>query len=274
MVIPITALCSVLGTWTFYYILDNLARWYPIPSLVALEPLLPILGPIIALTSAFILILIVWHRRNKLLTRDRATAYQKAILYGFTGVTIIIATIIHLFDPLIWFPLNLVSLPAPANPLTTTLASSVWDLLAQHTTISTPLFQVILGTTVFVIGFLLAIRSVETFGFDYVTVVYLYYPEESHLIDNKIYSIVRNPVYGAAILMGLGGVFFRCSFYAAFVWVLVALVFVVHIRFVEDRELLERFGDSFRDYQRQVPSLFVHPKNLGKLILFLFGKWN
>jgi len=273
VIIPLTALCSVLGTWTFYYILDNLARWYPILSLVALEPWLPILGSIFALTCAYLLIYSIWYRRKMLLARDRVTAYEKAILHGFAGIAIIIATVIHLYDPLIWFPLNLVPLPAPANPLTTILASSIWDLLAQHTTVSTPLFQAILGAAVFVFGFLLLIRSVETFGFDYVTVVYLYYPEESKLIDHKIYSIVRNPIYGAAILMGLGGVFSRCSFYATIVWFLVALVFIIHIRLVEDKELVERFGDSFRDYQQQVPSLFVHPKNWGKLVLFLSGKW-
>lgn len=273
-IIPIIILLTLSSTWALYFILDNLARWFPDPSLTTLEPWFPFIGPIVALTCAYLMVYSVWYRREKLLASDKVTAYGKAFIYGLAGVSIILATTIHLFDPMIWFPLHLISLPPPYNPLTSTLASSVWDLLAGHNLTSTPLLQVILGTAVFVFGLLIALRSVETFGFDYATVIYLYYPEESQLIDHKIYSIVRNPIYLAAITIGLGGLIFRCSIYTTLVWVFLLLVFVIHIRFVEDRELVERFGDSFRDYQRRVPSLIVYPRNWDKLVLFLFGKLN
>jgi len=273
LILPLTAVCSMLGTWAFYFILDNLARWFPAPSLITAEPWLPLLGRVIALPCAYLLVLSVFRRRAGLLARDKATAYQRALIPGLAGFASIIASIILIFDPLIWFPMRLIALPPPANPLTTTLASSVWDLLAQHSSTTTPLFQVVLSIAVVVFGLLLIVRSVETFGFDYAVLVYLYYPEESRLIDQKIYSIVRNPLYAGILVVGLGGVFLRFSAYAAIFWVLVWLLFVVHIHFVEDKELVERFGDSFRRYQQRVPSLFVRPRNWGKLVLFLFGKW-
>jgi protein-S-isoprenylcysteine O-methyltransferase Ste14 len=78
--------------------------------------------------------------------------------------------------------------------------------------------------------------------------------------------------YGAAITVGFGGLIFRCSVYAVIVWILLVLVLIIHIRYIEDRELLERFGDSFREYQQRVPAIIVHPSDWGKLILYLFGK--
>jgi protein-S-isoprenylcysteine O-methyltransferase Ste14 len=135
------------------------------------------------------------------------------------------------------------------------------------------LLQVVLSIAVVVFGLLMVIRSVEVLGFDYATVVYLYYPEESKLVHHKIYSIIRNPLYAGAIVIGFGGVLLRLSAYAAILWLLVLLLFAIHIHFVEDKELVKRFGASFRKYQQRVPSLLVRPRNWGRLVLFLFGKW-
>jgi len=273
LIVPLTVICSILGTWTFYFLLDNLARWLPTPFLVAIEPWLPFAGPLVALFCAFLLVFSVFYRRKGLIARDKVTAYQRALIPGLAGITIILATIIHIFDPIVRFPFGLIALPPPTNPLTTTLASPLWNLFGLHFSNTVHLFQVILGIAVALFGLLMIIRSVEVLGFDYATVVYLYYPEESKLIDHKIYSIVRNPLYAGAIVVGLGGALLRFSTYAFVFWILVLMLFVLHIHFVEDKELVERFGDSFRKYQRRVPSLLVRPRNWGKLILFLFGKW-
>jgi protein-S-isoprenylcysteine O-methyltransferase Ste14 len=273
LIVPVTVVSSIIGTWTFYFILDNMARWFPVPSLVAFEPWLPIIGSIIALSCAYLLVFSVWHRRAGLLAHDKATAYQRALIPGLAGITSILATIIHIFDPITRFPTGLIAIPPPANPLTTTFASSVLDLLALHCSTTAHLFQLILSITVIVFGLLMIIRSVEVLGFDYATVVYLYYPEESKLVDHKIYSIVRNPLYAGAIVIGFGGVLLRLSAYAMILWLLVLLFLSVHIHFVEDKELIERFGASFRKYRQSVPALFVRPRNWGRLVLFFLGKW-
>jgi protein-S-isoprenylcysteine O-methyltransferase Ste14 len=273
LIVPLTIISSIIGTWAFYFIIDNIARWFPTPSLVAVEPWLPIIGSIAALSCAYLLVFSVWHRRAELIARNKATAYQRALILGLAGITSILASIIHIFDPITRTPTGFITIPPPANPLTTTLASSIWNLFSLQCSTTVHLFQVILSIAVVVFGLLMIIRSVEVLGFDYATVVYLYYPEESKLVDHKIYSIVRNPLYAGAIVIGFGGVLLRLSAYATILWLLVLLFFAVHIHFVEDKELIKRFGASFRKYQQTVPSLFVRPRNWGRLVLFLFGKW-
>ncbi len=272
LIIPLIGILSALSTWVFYLILDNISRWYPTLELVAIEPFLPIIGPAIALTIALLLVYSVWARREKLMKNDKATAYERGFKPGFAGVAIVGTTIFHIYEPLIWFPFNIIPWTPPVNPLTTTLASSIWDLAAQHTTLFTPTFQVIIGWVIFAIGMVLAIRTLSTLGFDYAAVVYLFYPEESHLVKHEIYGLVRNPLYAGILTMGFGGVLFRFSAYSLIILGLGFLVLLIHIHFIEDKELVQRFGKDFQEYQQNVPVLFVQPKNWGKVFKFLFGK--
>ncbi|MFX0063685.1 MAG: methyltransferase family protein [Candidatus Hermodarchaeota archaeon] len=273
-VIPILAFVSLLGTWTFYFSLNHLSRWFPTSFFIEVEPILPLLGSLIGAICAFSLVYSFFSRKEALLKKDKATAYEHGVKFGFVGIVIILATILYIYEPIIWFPLHLISIPTPINPLTSILSSSVFDLLFNRISSSENPFQVIFGLIFCVLGLLLIHQSVKLFGFDYVTAVYLYYPEESHLVDYKIYSIVRNPVYLGALIVGFGGVLFRCSLYAAILFGVVCVFFLVHIHFVEDKELVDRFGTSFLEYTKKVPALFVSPKNWKQLLLFIFGKWD
>ena len=112
-----------------------------------------------------------------------------------------------------------------------------------------------------IVGLLVIRSSVLTFGIDYMTVVYLYFPEESEVQEHEIYSIVRHPVYMGALILGGAAVFFRCSVYSILFCLIVYLIFKVHIR-TEEGELIERFGDGYAEYRKKVPALYVHPRNL------------
>jgi protein-S-isoprenylcysteine O-methyltransferase Ste14 len=48
--------------------------------------------------------------------------------------------------------------------------------------------------------------------------------------------------------------------------------FYIHVHFVEERELIQRFGDSYSSYRRETPAFFVSPGKLGTLLRFLAGK--
>jgi protein-S-isoprenylcysteine O-methyltransferase Ste14 len=70
------------------------------------------------------------------------------------------------------------------------------------------------------------------------------------------------------ILIGAAAMIFRFSIYSIVLFVIVYLIFRVHIR-REEAELLERFGDSYRDYREKVPALHIRPRDLKVLIKFL-----
>jgi protein-S-isoprenylcysteine O-methyltransferase Ste14 len=87
-------------------------------------------------------------------------------------------------------------------------------------------------------------RGVQIFDVDYMVVLCRYFPKESKLQKNKIYSELRHPTYAGAILICLRGTFFTfkpLSFAALAVFL---AGFYIHIYIVEKRELIERFGNS------------------------------
>jgi len=55
-----------------------------------------------------------------------------------------------------------------------------------------------------VIGAALWMRSIATFGMDNLTMLYVYFPSESKMTNSSMYQILRHPVYGAALYIGIG----------------------------------------------------------------------
>ena len=115
-------------------------------------------------------------------------------------------------------------------------------------------------------------RALQFFGLDYMVVLYLYFPEESKIQQNELYSVLRHPTYAGAILICLGGAFFTFTLSSLAVFAIFLAGFYIHITLIEERELMQRFGESYRNYRKKVPAFFVNPKDLGKLFHFLVGK--
>jgi protein-S-isoprenylcysteine O-methyltransferase Ste14 len=46
----------------------------------------------------------------------------------------------------------------------------------------------------------------------------------------------------------------------------------IHIKFVEEKELLERFGEGYKKYKKEVPAFFVKLKDLKKYFTIIFTK--
>jgi len=114
-------------------------------------------------------------------------------------------------------------------------------------------------------------RALETFGFDYMTVIYLYFPEESEMQYHKIYSILRHPAYSGALFLCLGALIIQFTLYSISFYLILYIGMYIHIHFVEEKELIDRFGDSYREYRSQTPAFFVYPKRLGLFFKYLFG---
>ena len=103
-------------------------------------------------------------------------------------------------------------------------------------------------------------------------IIYVYYPEESEVKEQAIYSLLRHPTYHGIILISISSIFFRFSIYSIVICVLFILGMSFQIRFIEEKELLERFGKVYMKYMKETPALFFHPKKIKNFFRFLFNK--
>jgi protein-S-isoprenylcysteine O-methyltransferase Ste14 len=106
----------------------------------------------------------------------------------------------------------------------------------------------------------LAVRAVQAAGVDTLSGAYIYYGDEGRAIESDIYSLMRHPAYAALDRLALAFALWNGSPYA----LLLALLFVAVWHPIwygmEERELLARFGDSYRSYRETVPA--VVPRGL------------
>ncbi len=124
------------------------------------------------------------------------------------------------------------------------------------------------GWVFVVIAVVLWTRAVATFGVDYLAMLYVYFPDESHMVKSSIYEVLRHPIYAAALYLGLGLSLIHASWYALLVALILPVFLTGWIRLVEERELLERFPD-YADYRKQVPAFWARPRDLAKFYRFL-----
>jgi protein-S-isoprenylcysteine O-methyltransferase Ste14 len=102
-------------------------------------------------------------------------------------------------------------------------------------------------------------------------VIYLYFPDESEIQQQEIYSIIRHPTYFAGILLGLSAVLFRMSVFTSIFFVLFYAAWRAQIS-VEEKELVERFGEGYSEYMERVPGLRIRPRDFGAYVRFLLGR--
>jgi protein-S-isoprenylcysteine O-methyltransferase Ste14 len=261
--LPLEGIVAAILAYVLLIFIDIIPRLFPdIYILVLLEPVLPIVGSILIGAYAVWLIATLWIRKERMIEEYGNLAYQKVIPNGVMGVTIIVSVVFHTLTPIQSLPPS-----PPVNELTTQFSQSLLRLVGITGVLDLSI-RVFLMVAFGILGLLVVRRSIMTFGIDYMTVVYLYFPEESEIQEHEIYSIVRHPVYMGGVILGVAAMFFRFSIYSILLAVIVYLIFKVHIR-REETELIERFGDGYAEYRRQVPALHVHPRNLKSLFKFL-----
>lgn len=79
---------------------------------------------------------------------------------------------------------------------------------------------------------------------------------ESRLRTDGPYAIVRHPTYVSHSLMFLGVFLMTGVISLGVITVLDLLVINLIVIPLEDRELIERFGDAYRRYRKKVPAFF------------------
>jgi protein-S-isoprenylcysteine O-methyltransferase Ste14 len=100
--------------------------------------------------------------------------------------------------------------------------------------------------------------------------MYVYFPEESRLVEASIYKVLRHPVYSGVLRMALVLVLWNGGAFALFAGARGLLSMTAWVRLVEERELIERFGDGYRCYRAQTPAFFnLNPRTWTRLWRFL-----
>ncbi len=78
-------------------------------------------------------------------------------------------------------------------------------------------------------------------------------------VDNGLFGISRNPVFVGMILMGLGIALATNSWGAWLAWLAFAASCHLQVR-IEERHLAASFGQSYRDFQANVPRWIGFPR--------------
>jgi protein-S-isoprenylcysteine O-methyltransferase Ste14 len=236
------------------------------PELGWMTLLFPILGVLMMESIGLILVYQMWAYRESFRKKYGALAYQKVFLFGFGGVAIILSIAVFnnvsffLWQNSFWATTHLRILVIPLTSLISNF-ETFFNILGY-----------IFSVFFILLGMLMVLRALQIFGFDYMAVIYLYFPEESKIQNHEIYSLLRHPTYSAAILMCLGGVFLQRNVYSILFFLIYYLGFCIHIHFVEEKELIQRFGDSYIIYRNNVPPFFVKPKNYYRFLKFILSR--
>ena len=208
----------------------------------------------------------MWLWRDWLKNKYGQFSYLRIFPVGFTGIACVLSLSVNLFIHY-WSFSSSFWISSPLRFLTIPLEGYFYAL-------GTVVFWTKIAFSVFFsgLGIMMIIRSLQTFGFDYMTVIYLYFPEESKIENHKIYSVLRHPTYTGALIVGLGGMFSTLTLYSVIFFLVYLAGFYIHVHFVEEKELIVRFGSSYQEYMKKVPAFFVKPSKLRVFFGFLLGK--
>jgi protein-S-isoprenylcysteine O-methyltransferase Ste14 len=263
-ILPIFCICMLSFAFAVYFVFNSLPSILASPgeSNLALA-FCPLIGVLFVEIIGFFLVWQMWFRRISLKAKYGATSYQRIFLVGFAGVTWLLSISINQFFPFYSFAQEFWA-TSPLQVLATPL-----ELFFGSYGFAMVFLKYAIALILLVIGVLMFARAIQVFGIDYMVVLYLYFPEESQPQQSEIYSVLRHPTYAGALMVCLSGAFFTFTIYSFVVYILLLIGFYIHIYFVEEKELVQRFGDSYKNYRKKVPAFFVHPRNLKTLFHFL-----
>jgi len=108
-------------------------------------------------------------------------------------------------------------------------------------------FRIPIGTGLLIYAFYLS-RSALAIVFGEVR-------ETPAVIRKGVFNYVRHPVYLSEILLYLGMLILSFSISAAVIWI-IAILFLYFISRHEEKLLLQRFGEEYATYMKEVPMWF------------------
>ncbi|MEN9563410.1 MAG: hypothetical protein RIR73_1654 [Chloroflexota bacterium] len=221
---------GMFGLTTLYFILtDNIPNW-------TLD------SQIVVMSLGFLLLSRFFTQKKKIIETYGDAAYRYAFgRFNISGLALIFAAIAHTAT------MNGPKFTQPA-------ILNVFNWLGW--------FNVL-------IGIILWLRSVSTFGVDNLTMLYVYFPDESRMVNSSIYKTLRHPIYGAAIYLCFGLALLNAGIYPLTFILFLPLGFFGWVRLVEEKELLERIPE-YAKYRKKVPAFFPYPNRILDFFKFLF----
>jgi protein-S-isoprenylcysteine O-methyltransferase Ste14 len=262
----ITLLCSGIGI-----ILDIAIRYVnhrvASPFLWVIEPWVPFFISLILIFGGSQIAQSGFKQRDRLVQLYGDRAYQHAVKPILTGIPMVFAGLLYGYFPhglpsILNYPIMQTANPA-SEVFSTSMLTLLWSIEWDEA------FRTVCGILFLFLGVLTAVRSVQQFGIDNAALVYVYYPEDSKVVNHAIYSIVRHPMYMAVVMLGVGAFLFRFSVYGFAHMLIVLGSFYYHIIGVEEKELVKRFGDSYLVYRKEVPAILIRPRNWGLYLKFV-----
>lgn len=129
---------------------------------------------------------------------------------------------------------------------------SAWDLVRKHGGLYLLSVQSVIGLALFVMGFtIMLVAQITLWRFYSSTLVIR---KDHQLIRHGIYRIVRHPIYFGVIVVFIGLSVYASSLYGFLIMLLHIPVFLNRIR-MEERLLIEEFGDAYRNYRKATQML-------------------
>jgi len=197
---------------------------------------------ILVIAVGYLILSQFFSRKQAYQEKYKELAYRYAFAhYGIPGLALILSAVAHA-----------AYMNGPAIPI------GWWTIVF-----------LVLGWFMVCIGALLWVRGVFTFGADNLAMLYVYYPEESQIVNFSIYSILRHPVYAGVLRVGIGLALLNGNANAIAFAILMPLGVTGWIRLVEEKELIERFGQTYLDYRRRTPAFWPKWYDLGAFFKFL-----
>ena len=200
-------------------------------------------GQVILITIGFLLLRMFFTNKKAYLFRYGDLAYRNAFLrFVLPGLAFVFAAVAHI-----------AYMPGPALPTlwwTALLPFAGW-------------YFVMLGTVLW-------LRAIFTFGLDNLTMLYVYFPQKGSQVDSSIYSVLRHPVYAGGLRLSIGLAFLNGNVFAIFFGLLLMpMGLTAWVRLVEEQELIERFGTDYLVYRKATPAFWPRLRDLGKFFTFL-----
>jgi protein-S-isoprenylcysteine O-methyltransferase Ste14 len=226
--IALTALAIFALTTIYFLVSDQIPTW-------------TIDSQIVVMTIGFLFFSLFFVKRSEYLEKYGELAYRNAFMrFALPGLAVLFAAIAHIayMNGPKW----------PPGRLTTLMA--------------------VLGIYWVIVGIILWIRAVLTFGVDYLTMLYVYFPENGRIANTSIYDILRHPIYAAALRIGLGLALLNTSIYALVFMPFLPLGLYGFVHLVEEKELLGRFPE-YGEYRKRVPAFWARPDKLISFHTFL-----
>ena len=224
------SLVGIMGLTTLYFILtDNIPTW-------TLD------SQIVVMALGYLLLSRFFTQKKKFIEKYATDAYRQAFgRFALPGLAVIFAAIAHIAY------MNGPKFTHP--PILTVFAWAGWFFI--------------------LIGAILWVRTMLTFGVDNLTMLYVYFPEEGQIINSSIYGIIRHPIYGAALRVSIGLALLNAGIYPIVFVLILPLGVIGWVRLVEEKELLERIPE-YAEYRKKVPAFFPYPNRILDFFKFLF----